>query len=447
MSSSPTDESVNDYTFVCESDEWCRESCVGEPYYGEKEGKKYCVLHFPGKEKAFAFDEALKARLKAQRFDFRGVWFPGETRFKGFHFTGEVLFSRAFFSEQANFSDAVFGGDVYFTYAEFNSEVSFNSATFRALAYFRHASFREKADFQLAIFAGETDFTLTTFIADAEFDFTTIIDYIKFSGDEETQTFGEQSWLNLQHARIDRPERVVFHTLKLRPHWFVNVDARKFNFISVEWGWQPIINKEIESLKSRGLSQPHRLLSLACRQLAVNAEENHRYDEASKFRYWSMYARQQETWPGLGSWWKFRSWLSMQWSRVSKLPLLRFFNRNWLYWLYWAASGYGERVLRAFAVLICVWLLFTLLYTQVGFARWEPRLVSESDLAVAKRDEIGAPLSLSRALTYSFGVMTFQKPEPRPATTAAQSLVIIETIFGPLQAALLALAIRRKFMR
>jgi len=66
---------------------------------------------------------------------------------------------------------------------------------------------------------------------------------------------------------------------------------------------------------------------------------------------------------------------------------------------------------------------------------------------VIKQDETGAPLKFSRALIYSAGVMTLQKPEPRPATTAAQTVVLLETILGPVQVALLALAIRRKFMR
>jgi hypothetical protein len=92
-------------------------------------------------------------------------------------------------------------------------------------------------------------------------------------------------------------------------------------------------------------------------------------------------------------------------------------------------------------------LLSALLYNHVGFARWEPKVASESDVVVARRDDVGAPLKFSRALTYSAGVMTFQKPEPRPATTAAQTVVLLETILGPVQAALLALAIRRKFMR
>jgi hypothetical protein len=105
------------------------------------------------------------------------------------------------------------------------------------------------------------------------------------------------------------------------------------------------------------------------------------------------------------------------------------------------------RVWQAFFVLLGILLLSALLYTQVGFSRWEPKVASESDATVAKRDTIGAPFGFGRAVGYSAGVMTFQKPEPRPATTAAQTVVLLETVLGPVQAALLALAIRRKFMR
>jgi hypothetical protein len=427
MSSSLIPEASVASTFVCASEEWCREACVGEPFYGEYEGKWYCVLHFPGKEKSAAFTETLKRRLDARNFDFRGVWFPDVAPFSKFHFGGEVIFSRAFFSVRADFSEAVFSGDVYFTYTEFYSDVSFNLATFGALAYFRHATFRAEADFELATFVGETDFSVTTFSSNAKFDYITVTDYIKYTGDESNPTFDEQSWLDLQYARIDKPDHVFFHTLTLRPHWFVNVDARKFNFINVVWvgitnqKWQSIA-QELEALKNKGVSSPHRFLSTACRQLAVNAEDNHRYDEASSFRYWAMDVQRRESWRGFAFW---------------KLS-----------WWYWLASGYGERILQAFGILmIGVWLFFALLYTQVGFARWEPRRSSEKEAMTEQRDDVGEPLKLKRAFTYSLGVMTLQKPEPRPATTAAQSFVILETILGPLQAALLALAIRRKFMR
>jgi len=199
-------------------------------------------------------------------------------------------------------------------------------------------------------------------------------------------------------------------------------DARKFEFINADWNWRSISTKqEIKSIGGKDVLSKHRLLAVACRNLAVNAEENHRYEEASRFRYMAMEARRLERWRGFAFW--------------------------TLGWWYWLASGYGERVWRAFVVLIGIWLIAAALYMGVGFARWEPRVASQQEAAEARRDEVGESLRWPRSLTYSLGVMTLQKPETRPATNAAQSLVMLETILGPVQAALLALAIRRKFMR
>ncbi|HYH85634.1 MAG TPA: hypothetical protein VEX60_09125 [Pyrinomonadaceae bacterium] len=163
---------------------------------------------------------------------------------------------------------------------------------------------------------------------------------------------------------------------------------------------------------------------MAYRNLAVNTEENHHYEEASRFRYMVMEARRLEGWQG---WRNSASWM--------------------LNWWYWLASGYGERIWRAFVVLLGIWLLAAALYTQVGFARWETKVTNEKEAAEVRRDEVGEPLRWPHALLYSAGVMTLQKPDPRPATNAAQAFVMLETILGPVQAALLALAIRRKFMR
>jgi hypothetical protein len=255
--------------------------------------------------------------------------------------------------------------------------------------------------------------------------------YFRFAGEESKSVFSGASSLSLQFARIEEPERLSFHTLSLRPHWFVNIDSRKFEFINVKWRLttsQEIRDLGVPTAKAVWYSgehgfgaSTHQLLAIAFRHLAVNAEENHRYEEASKFRYLAMDTRRLESWRGFAFW------------RLS--------------WWYWLASGFGERVLKAFMVLLGIWFVAGLLYTRVGFARWEPKLASETDVTITRRDDVGAPLKFSRALTYSAGVMTFQKPEPRPETTAAQTVVLLETILGPVQAALLALAIRRKFMR
>jgi hypothetical protein len=77
--------------------------------------------------------------------------------------------------------------------------------------------------------------------------------------------------------------------------------------------------------------------------------------------------------------------------------------------------------------MLAIWVSFAYLYTRTGF-------VNDS-------------LDYSRSLLYSLKVMLLQKPEPKPATFWADAMVILQMILGPLQAALLALAVRRKFMR
>jgi Pentapeptide repeats (9 copies) len=324
-------------------------------------------------------------------------------------FRAAAHFTSATFSSNAYFNNAGFSAEAYFISAGFSKGAEFISARFGAVAYFDDATFSKKADFSLANFNEKVAFSSATFR-----------DHVTFTGNENGSVFSGTSSLDLQSAVIEKSDHISFHTLALRPHWFVNIDARKFDFTNVDWTWHST-GEEVESLKRKFISSPHRMLAIACRHLAVNAEENHRYEEASKFRYMAMDARRLEKWHGFTIW------------RLS--------------WWYWLASGYGERTLRAFAVLIGAWLLFALLYTQVGFVRWEPKRSNEKEAMIEQRDEAGEPLKLTRALTYSLGVMTLQKPEPRPATIAAQSFVILETILGPVQAALLALAIRRKFMR
>jgi hypothetical protein len=278
----PAPEPIAEPLFVCEcKEEWMRSACEGKPFYKEHEGKRYCVLHYPGKEKAADFDIAFRKKLEAKNFNFRGVWFPEAVNFNGFEFSGAA---------------------------------NFFSVTFK--------------------------------------------DQVRFSGNH---SFGDQSALDLQLARIEKPERLSFHTVTLRP-----------------------------------------------------------YEEASTFRYWAMDLARHHKWAGLVFW-----------------------KTDWLHVLYWTVSGYGERILRAFGCLLGVLIIFALLYTQVGFTQ----SANANAASTTSVDNVGHPLALSRAITYSLGVMRLQRPEPRPLTSWVHALVTLEMILGPVQAALLGLAIRRKFMR
>jgi len=78
MSSSPPTEAA---AFVCDCRKLSRSSCKGLAFFKEHEGKRYCVLHYPGKDKKGAFAEVIKRKLEAEDFNFRGVWFPDDVEF------------------------------------------------------------------------------------------------------------------------------------------------------------------------------------------------------------------------------------------------------------------------------------------------------------------------------------------------------------------------------
>lgn len=110
-------------------------------------------------------------------------------------------------------------------------------------------------------------------------------------------------------------------------------------------------------------------------------------------------------------------------------------------------GGYGERALRAFVGLLGIWVLFAVIFTQVGFVVSDKNLTNDLEVTQSKYEAGGRPLAFPRAVIYTAAVMTLQKPEPRPQTNTAQAFVLLATVLGPFQAALLALAIRRKFIR
>jgi len=328
MSNLPTPKPEPDYVCGCEL--LARSACAGLPSYEEHEGGRYCVLHLPSKSKSKStdFNAALQRKLANKDFNFCGVWFPDELSFFDIDFENDVDFSFATFAEKANFLKATFDKKAGFFKATFSAEVDFRETTFSARADFREATFSGKVDFGGAKFSAEADFELATFTAQADFSAAA------FEGDVEFVKINilATTSMEFQFARIDKSDHVSFHGAWLRPHWFVNVDAHNFNFFDVGWHWD-ITDEEIESLetkidsqKSKDISSPLRLLAIAYRHLAVNAEENHRYEDASTFRYMAMDARRRETWHGFAFW---------------KLS-----------WWYWLASGYSERMLKAFLVLL-----------------------------------------------------------------------------------------------
>ncbi|MFN0139425.1 MAG: pentapeptide repeat-containing protein [Pyrinomonadaceae bacterium] len=345
------------------------------------------------------------------RINFRLATFSAGANFRLATFSAYAGFNSATFSADADFSSATFSGETHFDSAKFGKivETRFYYANFAGDTFFDDAEFNEDVSFNSAIFGEDSDvfFRRTVFAGNADFQYCTSEGYLRFS-DLQLRS---RSRFDFQEAAFEKASRVSFHTISLRPHWFVNVDSRKFVFTDILWKnldwdfWNKNIYAEIDSLPETGAAkQKKRIFEIAARQLAVNAEENNRYEEAAKFRYMAMETRRLE---------------ETKHFRASRL----------LMWLYKWSSGYGESWSRAALVLLFIWLGFGLVYWQFGSF------------------QIETPLDVWQSLGYSSQVMLLQKPNPRPLSNLTFTLYVLETIFAPLQAALLALAIRRKFMR
>lgn len=400
-----------------------------------------------------------KPRFESYRARFRTAQFNAATfrrcNFKQACFADTVEF---FYAQSSEFSD--------FSIADFHkadfrksqmAQVSFDGSCFWTAPRSNQAQFLGNsvfataripgADFSEVTFHAPVDFTLTRFgneVAEWEkkkledckirietmdeptvvqFDGATFKDGLTF---KHNQIHQDKVLLSFEDAFFEKPDRVRFVSVSMPPHSFMNIDPREFNLIDTRWGFidkRTALTKARDALKKFGRSPADPILELAYRQLAVNEEENNRYEQASDLRYLAMEVARS------------RRWRRCDWLRLS--------------WWYWLLSGYGERVRRAFGVRLCIWFLFALIYWKAADESWWQPKQPGALLSAKSQVTMETPIKFTAidALLYSAGVMALQKPEPTPANKRAKLLVLVETIFGPFQTALLALAIRRKFMR
>jgi Pentapeptide repeats (9 copies) len=459
-------------------------NCHGAPK--KENGKYYCLVHSQNEKKAAEFKMVIEDQLDRGNYNFCGYWFPEHFDFsrktigryiepdfrvttfnKGASFQhtvflGGARFDDARFKDQADFNRTIFAfGNAYFSQARFpHSSLSFRKA------YFNRDAFFNKAQFSGPVYFNEATFICNAAFANAEFGKPIFFDQTEFMNNGIVN-FYQARFRDLAQfkdlkisdsvefyfgAIFERPELVFFHSsFDLNPRWFIDTDVRKFNFETIDFSSDSVsqeldkTNILLERIKTElGVNmhfksiRPHDLLITAYRRLAVNAEDNNRYHKAMQFRYMAMDLRRQASWK--------------RWP-----PLI-------LHWLYWISSGYSEKVLRATIILFLIWFIpfsfyvspFSTFHRTVASNKtseigddlriYEYGRPPEADLPALSSDSYA---DFRDAIFYSFNVMALQKPEPKPANDSWRTRLVItfQTILGPVQATLLLLAIRRKFMR
>src|SRR5215217_17242 len=99
--------------FICAIEEDCLPACKPLDFYDEHNGTPYCILHYPGAEKAADFWKVVATKLEHHDCNFRGVRFPGIADFRKQVFTTKADFSKAVWYK-AIFAEATFKKEAAF---------------------------------------------------------------------------------------------------------------------------------------------------------------------------------------------------------------------------------------------------------------------------------------------------------------------------------------------
>jgi uncharacterized protein YjbI with pentapeptide repeats len=423
---------------------WCK---TLNTVYGDEKGLEYCVFHAPQGKKGVShkeFNHRVFRRIEEAKGnrgeassqpsicdlsgtvfegDFRvegilpaiilaGAQFTGDARFEGTQFKGIAVFKLAHFQGDANFGEARFGGDANFELAQFQGDANFGEARFGGDANFNGANFGKAgvgktevervATFRRVQFSGETTFFQTKF-------------------NQRT---------NFLNVRVRK--HPLFEEAELANVCFMDTDVRKVNFVNCRWhnrNGRRVVNDETEfSRKPFGaLWNPAKdrvnaiqKIETVYRRLKQRCKEDHNEREASIWHY---------------------SEKEMQ----RKASCLRHFFEFLLLHLYYLSSGYGERPLRAFGVLVGL-----IGAACAGLALQGLKGVDPNPFKIDPYQlfDVASSDGVKAAIVNVFKYLTFQRdPYLTPATQGGECVKLAAQVFIPMQAALFALALRNRFRR
>jgi len=369
------------------------------------------------------------------------VFFSAGINFSETSFGGVVSFRDATFSKGAHFNRAVFGEGSNFTNAAFVEGAFFVSATFGLGARFIGTTFRERCIFTGATFGDFPSFEYATFRDDATFERATLGQDACFAGAtfEGTTTFrglgprrGEEEErgmvfsgkVDFRRVTFKVPAEVTFNRVDLRQVRFLDASLDKVQFANVDdlWPLHPTENRKCVydeiAPELKGVKKDHALLARLYRQLKKNYEEQRAYPEAGDFHYGEMemtLKQQRKEWSEESKWWP-----------KCKKGFAWFLTRSYKF-----LSGYGEKAERAIVISLAILLACMLFYFLGDIYGNKPM-----DPWSAFWD----------SLISSMGYMTFRLSQP-PSAWWAMPVMAVQALFGPIQLALVALALRRRFRR
>lgn len=451
---------------------WCEELPI---VYTDNDSKDYCLFHAPKEHKGLSIEAfkwevhgLIQAAITAEsKCDLSGTVFPGAIDFqidedfdsfpamvfKGATFWGKADFSSAYFSGEANFENTTFFDEADFRYARFPkaTKANFNSVHFSKLATFSAATFMENADFSNAIFEGYANFSATTFDGDAHFDDAYFKNGAIFQGWPRFEKITFRSGAFFKRVWSDNRE-IFFREVNFAAGSvsFLDTDLANFRFERCIWPQKiagrsmfssedtEVFHDEIQAdqdfvalpwkkrWSNTELPKRYAMVEDLYRQMKQQAKEKHNEPQASKWHY-----REKEM---------FRK--KKMWRRYVSLT-----------WLYWAASGYGERPVKAGLVLLGFCTMVPIAMNWVGLKVLDPTTPINGVKAIQgfslswpwDWDWAKFNLLFQTAIEYSLFV---KEPILKIAPGFWAGLLTLWTkLIIPVQATLFVFALRNKFRR
>ena len=245
--------------------------------YCNNNEQAYCVFHFPSRHKKTDFQTQLNLRLD-----------NGDGDFTGFYFPHDIIISAAKTSVEFSFMEATFSGNITFM-GEFLGALDFRRSVIQkdARLKFYGAVLGGGVDFRDAVIQGSLLFVGNKW---ESFGTHEIIEQMNYVFE------GSRAWLQFENTIVEHPELIVFHTVRLEPSWFVNINCNNFTFIDCIWAYfnynALTIDEEIDGIYMKnGIFFPPNapaLLTKILRQLSSNYETNDEFEKASYFRRMAM---------------------------------------------------------------------------------------------------------------------------------------------------------------
>lgn len=442
-------------------------------------------------------EELLEAEGDATPLRFDGRTFSEPVRLRDLTFNREVSFEGAVFSQGLELMDCVFKKDVNASGASFGgSKVDFSDSRFEAMAVFRPKNV-SRISLRSSVFAKGFEVALPRDAA-ADLD----LRYVNVSGaavvkpldygqpgyqghvdagplEAYEMALAKESSLDISgictpilhlgasvlndkasiylseidagtlyfnDVRTIDKATVSLHRAQLAQARFSGTNIERFNFSNVTWpriGKRACIFEEQELRAGKRFEKPAGEADLAdmaervtenYRQLVLNYEAKRNYELAESFHFSEMEMLRLKAANGL----------------PRRLGALRPYLNA--YWLYRVVSGYGANYGRAALVLASLLLAFALAFMFNGLQFKDGRSFDYSIASSASHPATPSVQTLAAdygtALALTLSIATLQKERPlEPAGLSGAVLSSLLVLFIPAQAALLLLALRRKFRR